>query len=405
MRRSSWVFGATAALILVGAIFFKPNAKADEPRIPASDGEVLEHVLNRSSDPRARQREDLRRALAAHPEDLGTAIALAKVDIGLSRERSDPRFLGYAQAALAPWWDLPTPPVEVLVLRATIRQSMPDFDSALVDLDRALTLAPNDPQIWITRAVVLTVRGRYDEAKQSCQPLRQLAPELVFTVCETSIDAVTGQAAPAYDRLASAIAHAARLSDDEREWAVSNLGEIALRLGHDADAEKNFRAALAIDPEDPYAIAALSDLLLDLNRPAEAITLVAQKTDNDGLLLRLAIAEKKSRAAEARAHADLLASRIDASKLRGDVVHRREQARFELEIRGDSHAALDLARANWDVQKEEWDARIFLESAVAAKNPNAAASVIAFVREHHWEDPRITSLADALAPVVDKGVH
>jgi Tfp pilus assembly protein PilF len=404
VKRSYGVFGATGALILVAAIFFRPNARADQPRIPSSDAEVLEHVLNRSSDPRARKREDLRRALVLHPDDLATATALAKVDIGLSRERSDPRYLGYAQAALAPWWDLPSPPVEVLVLRATIRQSMHDFDSALVDLDRAVALAPNDPQVWITRAVVLTVRGRYDEAKQSCLPLRRLAPDLVFTVCETSIDAVTGNAAPAYDRLATAIAQAPQLSEDEREWAVSNLGEIALRLGRDADAEKHFRAALAIDPEDPYAIAALTDLMIDLNRPDEAIKLVAQKTDNDGLLLRLAIAEKKARASEAAVHADLLASRIDASKLRGDVVHRREQARFELEIRGDSHTALDLARANWDVQKEAWDARIFLQSAVAEKKPAAAAEVVAFVREHHWQDPRITSLADALVPL-DQGAH
>jgi Tfp pilus assembly protein PilF len=393
------VFGATGALILVGAIFFKPNAKAGEPRTPTSDAEVLEHVLNRSSDPRARQREELRRALAAHPDDLSTAVALAKIDIGLSRERSDPRYLGYAQAALAPWWDLPAPPVEVLVLRATIRQSMHDFDAALIDLDRALALAPNDAQIWITRAVVLTVRGRYDEARQSCAPLARLAPTLVLTVCQASIDAVTGNAGPAYDRLSAAIDAAARgqrLSDDEREWAVSNLGEVALRLGHDADAEKHFKAALAIDPEDPYAIAALADLMIDLNRPAEAIALVSQKTDNDGLLLRLAIAEKKAHADGASTHADLLASRIDASRLRGDVVHRREQARFELEIKGDPRAALDLAKANWDVQREAWDARIFLESAVAAKDAYAAHDVVAFVREHKWEDPRITSLCDAL---------
>lgn len=390
------MFAGTGALILTGAIFFRPNAQADQPRTPKTDAEILEHVLGRSTDPRAQEREKWRRALAAHPDDVNAAIALAKVDIGLSRERSDPRYLGYAQAALAPWWDLPSPPVEVLVLRATIRQSMHDFDAALVDLDHALQLAPNDPQIWITRAVVLTVRGRYAEAKESCRPLARLAPELVLAVCETSIDALTGNASPAYARLSASIDHSSRISADEREWAVSNLGEIALRLGHDADAEKNFRAALQIDPEDPYAIAALADLLIDLGRPKEAQDLVAQKTDNDGLLLRLAIAEKASHAPEATTHADLLAARIDASRLRGDVVHRREQARFALEIKGDSQAALDLAKANWDVQREAWDARIFLESALAAGDATAAAPVIAFVHDHHWEDPRINSLCDRL---------
>ncbi len=44
------------------------------------------------------------------------------------RARSDPRYLSYAEAALGPFWDLPSPPNDVLVLRATVRQSVHDFD-------------------------------------------------------------------------------------------------------------------------------------------------------------------------------------------------------------------------------------------------------------------------------------
>jgi predicted Zn-dependent protease len=239
----------------------------------------------------------------------------------------------------------------------------------------------------------LAVRGRYDEAKASCQPLVRLAPELVYTVCETSIDAVSGSAGPAYDRLATTIRQSRRLSPDENEWASSTLGEIALRLGHDRDAETAFSTALAIDPDDPYVLAAYADLLLDLERPADAIKLVAGRTDNDGLLLRLALAEARAHAPEAAAHAEMLGARFDASHLRGDTVHRREEARFELALRADAKAALALARANWDVQREPWDVRILLESALAAGDAKAAAPAIAFLDEHRLEDPRIVALA------------
>src|SRR3984885_4862170 len=220
MRSSYFVFGATGVLVLVGALFFRPAAGADAPRIPAADTDVLERLPFGSSDPREREQDRLRRILATNPDDLRTAVALARLDTELSRARSDPRFLSYAQAALGPFWDMPSPPPDVLVLRATIRQSVHDFDKALVDLDRVVAIDPGNAQAWITRSVVLAVKGRYVEAKASCQPLARLAPELVFTVCEASIDAVTGAAGPAYDRLAAVIArNTGDLTTAENEWA------------------------------------------------------------------------------------------------------------------------------------------------------------------------------------------
>jgi tetratricopeptide (TPR) repeat protein len=400
VKRSHLVFGAIGALIVTGALVLRDPAGADVPRTPRDDGEVLERLPLRASDPRERQREVLHVELSAHPDDLRTALTLARLDIELSRARSDPRYLGYAQAALGAWWDLAAPPPAVLVLRATIRQSTHDFDGALADLDRVVATTPGDAQAWITRSVVLSVRGRYDEARASCQPLVRLAPPLVYAVCETAIDGVTGAAGAAYDRLSLAIKPSRGLSADEsadeREWATSTLGEIALRRGRDDDAETAFKAALTIDPDDAYVLAAYADLLLDRARPAEAIELVGGRTDNDGLLLRLALAEAKARAPGAPAHAEMLRARFAASHLRGDTVHRREEARFQLDLEGNAPAALALARANWDVQREPWDVRILLAAALAAGDPAAAAPALAFLDEHHLEDPRIRALAAQL---------
>ena len=54
------------------------------------------------------------------------------------------------------------------------------------------------------------------------------------------------------------------------------------------------------EPGDTRTIS-YADLLLDLGRPAEALKLVAGKTENDTLLLRLALAEAKTHAPDARA--------------------------------------------------------------------------------------------------------
>jgi hypothetical protein len=93
---------------------------------------------------------------------------------------------------------------------------------------------------------------------------------------------------------------------------------------------------------------------------------------------------------------ELLAARYDDSRLRGDTVHRREEARFVLGVKHDAGGALALARGNWEVQREPWDLRVLLAAALAAKDPTAAAPALAFLDENHLEDVRIRALAQSL---------
>jgi len=72
--------------------------------------------------------------------------------------------------------------------------------------------------------------------------------------------------------------------------------------------------------------------------------------------------------------------------LRGDTVHQREQARFELLLRRDVPTALALAKKNWAVQKEPADIRIYLEAAVMARDAVSAKPVIDWVTRHKIED-------------------
>jgi tetratricopeptide (TPR) repeat protein len=401
MRSSLAIFGATALLIAAGAIAFHPSAQAGAPRRPADDAEVLERLPGGSSDPRARREGELRRALAANPADLGTALKLARLDIQQARARSDPRYLGYAQAALARWWDDPAAPVEVLVLRATVRQSLHDFDGALADLDAVLAQDPDSAQAWITRSVVLTVKGRYEEALASCEPLSRLSTDLVTAVCVGSIESVTGRSETAYSRIRAALDGSPRATADERAWADSTLGEAAERLGRDDDAEQHFRSALAVDPDDAYVLGAYADLLLDAGRPAEAARLLAGRTASDGLLLRLALAESRAGLADARAHADAVEARFEAAHLRGDRLHLREESRFALGLHHDARRALALAIEDFAVQREPWDARVVVEAAAAAHSPAAARPVLEFLDAHHLEDPRVAAVARTLRRAVE----
>jgi Flp pilus assembly protein TadD len=364
--------------------------------VPASPNEVLESLPFAANDARSREITELRRALTANPNDLPRAVRLARLDIILARERSDPRYLGHAQAALAPWWNETAAPVEVLVLRATIRQSLHDFDAALADLDRAVRMAPDHVQAWLTRAVVLTVRGRYAEARESCARLVPMTSPLVTSVCRTQVECVTGNAVPSSAALRETLSRAGRLSPDEEGWARSLLGECATRAGQLDDAEREYARTLELDPGDAYVRAALADLLLDRGRPKEALAIVAGREVNDTLLLRIALAETRLVAPEAASHIEALGARFDASRLRGDVVHRREEARFWLELKASPARALTLALENWEVQREPADVRILLDAARAAKQPGAATAALAWLAETKLEDPFISRTAAEL---------
>ena len=79
-----------------------------------------------------------------------------------------------------PRWDRPgrrpIPPDEALLLRATLKQARHDFHGALADLDQLTARAPKNAEAQLTRAVVLTVVGRYREALSSCDALAGRTP-------------------------------------------------------------------------------------------------------------------------------------------------------------------------------------------------------------------------------------
>ena len=347
-----------------------------EPYIPGADSDVLER-LPEKNDPSLRDLKRLRTAASKHPADLALATRLARRSIEAARDSGDPRFLGQAQAALAPWWQLSDPPAPALLLRATIKQSNHDFDGASSDLDRLIAADPTDGQALLTRATVLTVQGKYAAARADCSRIAPLAVTLVFAACDAAPASLSGESDSAYHSLLAALSSAAGSDATLREWALTLAGEIAERAGDYAAAEMHFRRALALDSRDPYLISAYCDFLLDRGRAREVPPLVANQTRNDNLLLRLALAEQRLPDAESAfgEHRRELADRFDAARRRGDSLHKREEARYRLLLERDAARSLRLARENWQVQRETADLRILWEAASAAGDAGALREV------------------------------
>ena len=209
------------------------------PYIPANGSQVVERLPART-DPAQRELARLRAELAANPTDLALASSLAQaLHRTWPRIEGDPRYLGYAQAALAPWWNQPQPPDDVLVLRATLRQSTHQFAAALADLDAVVAARQRQ------RAGLADARHRADRSPATSPPRAPAACACIRArrrwwcrpAC-SSVGSVSGKARASYDRAApGARAESPAPTRAYAIWVATLLAEMAARLGDDRDAE------------------------------------------------------------------------------------------------------------------------------------------------------------------------
>ena len=392
-----WVLTVALAGLALGAAHAAPF-------LPATDSQVLERLPARATDPQAKEMNALRLAWRQQPDDVDRAVRLAERYFDAVAAEGDPRYIGYAQAALAPWWNLPAPPTAVRVLRAKLHQFDHRFTEALADLDAALLADPALGDAWAWRAAIHMVRAEYPQARRSCEKLAALAPPLIGVACAAQVDATTGRAEAAATALRNALASAPATAPAsvpgadaaQRLWALTRLAEIEERRGAYPAAEAAFRQALALGRDDVYLLAAYADFLLDRKRPGEVLLLLKDRTRADVLLLRLALAAQAAGTFERNAWARSLGERFDAAALRGDTTHRKEASRYRLALRGQPEQALALARENFAEQLEPADARILLEAALAARQPAAAAPALAWMAASGIQSVALQALADQL---------
>jgi len=366
------------------------------PYVPKGDATVLERLPVRPGDPVARELRRLRAELARDPRDLEVALRLAERYFELAGAEGDPRYIGYAQAALKPWWDISDAPTRARVMRAIVKQYSHDFSGALRDLEAATRENPRNALAWSWRAAIHMVQADYVAARADCEALRESETELGAVACMAYVEGTTGKAAAAHRALSAVFARDAGVSSAVKVWVLTRLAEMSLRQGDAKQAEAHFRAALASDVRDQFLLAAWADFLLDQGRPAEVVALLRDWMRSDILLLRLALAENVLGAPAAKEHIQALKARFDAAALRGDKLHLQEEARFNLSLLGQKEKALALAQENWKSQREPRDARILLEAALAISDPSAAKEALDWLERSGHEDPRLHQTAEKL---------
>jgi Tfp pilus assembly protein PilF len=365
------------------------------PYVPAADAEVLQQVPA-ASDPKVRQMAALRASLNAEPGNLRIAADLARAYIDFGRQVGDAHYAGYAEAVIAPWMANRPPPVTALVVQATILQYRHEFAAARRLLKSALVRDPGNAQAWLTLATLDMVQGDYAAAGDDCSKVAKHGGFALSIACSGSLRSYLGQAQQSMALLAQIEGDDPSLPAPFKAWVEGLLAESAERLGNWKQAEEHYRNALKYLPDDNFLLVAYADFLLDRGRPSEVLKLLGNYAQSDTAFLRLALAQAALSSPDVPRYTWIMAARFEALAQRGSDYYGREQVRFALHLQRDPQRALVLAQRNWEMQREPWDARVFLEAANAAGNPQAAVPVLDFLQRTKLQDPIIEPLARQL---------
>jgi tetratricopeptide (TPR) repeat protein len=350
--------GLSALCVLLAAW----NAQAQPKDLrPANDEVIVEKLSPR----------------LARPQTSSDPLAAVQQAIQLARQTADPRYLGQAQALLGAQWGNPQASYEAATLQATIEQSRHEFAQARQTLKTALTkpsLTSSHAQAWLTLATIERVQGNYAAAQAACKSISSPAAQLYASACLLETRSLQGQWSQARQGL-NALLREQRLPA-QQAWLQSLMAENEERAGNAASALKLYALSLSLDA-DGYTALAYADALLRNQTPALALAALHMQPSSDAVLIRRAAAYKQLGDLQWQALGQELQTRFAAAAQRGGTQagHAREQALFELLVRGNAQAALSLAKSNLALQREPLDWLIAMQSAQQLGQPSEAAAL------------------------------
>lgn len=340
---------------------------------PSLDSEVIEKLPARVS------------AAPATPQ---AAAEAARRWITLSRDTSDPRYLGRAQGAMARWWGQPDAPADLMVLQATVEQSRHEFSAARATLQRALQANPAHAQGWLTLATLERVAARYTASEAACRNVARYGAALYATACLLENKSLQGQ----HDAARKGFTALTMQLDDSpsRAWVFSLLAESEERAGRDDAADAAYRRSL-VDASDGYTALAYADLLLRRSRAGAAIEVLKNQPESDGVLLRRAHALRLIDDAGWKVLKSDLQGRYAAIAARGEALdtHARERALLALWLQGDPSDAWNAAQANLALQKEPLDWWLALRTSEQSGDLSAHQAVREALLQSGLKDARL----------------
>ncbi len=368
----------TVAMSLILGVFTFSYAT---PYRPSSDAEVIDTLPVGSPTFQTRQ-------LLSKSVNQPFSVVEPQINALMSRAYSqgDPRAVGQAEALLEPYRHDKAP--QVMMARANIFQANHRFDDARTELQAILKKIPNQPDSVLMLSSIDLVQGRFTEARKECDDIRDMSLMVLRFACLAQVDNMTGKLVSSRDTLTLLSQANNGLTTEQQRWLNLIRADIALRLNDPVLAKSVFEQ---IDIDTAPSLTARADWLLAHQAWAQTRELLLNHKDNDALLLRLVMSELQLKHPDAQADFRLLSERINVWQERGETAHQREQAMYALML-NPPEKALDLARSNWQKQRETADVIVYANAAIRAHSQPDLKVIDDWIKQTGFEYPRLTKV-------------
>jgi tetratricopeptide (TPR) repeat protein len=249
------------------------------------------------------------------------------------------------------------PDAQTFYLYARVLQHQHQFERALKALQRSIDLSPNMANAWLLKANIHLVQGDMDAARQACLTLIGKADMLLIATCALEVASQNGQLVESYRELARLYELYQFDNEQQKQWTVQILADMALRQGL-AQQALAYLDQLEIKNGSLSLLTLWADVQFSLNNHQEVLDTLSAVVDahtaqDDALLLRLAIAEKQLSGAKQWQAA--FGQRVKLREQRQDSLHASELAQYFLNIDVQPEKALYWAKINWRVARQAND--------------------------------------------------
>ena len=207
-----------------------------------------------SNEALAQRIQDMEARLRTHPADAAAAVLMADALLRLGRATADGRPANRAATVLRSALKEMPGYYDALRMLGAIYLSQHRFREALEVARRARDQQPDDAWNYGVIGDALIELGEYDQAFATFDTMVAMRPSATAYARVAYARELRGDLDGAVDAMHLAEQATAAEDSEARAWHAAQLGELYIRKGRLADAEREYRRSLFLYPDYPHAM-------------------------------------------------------------------------------------------------------------------------------------------------------
>ncbi len=312
-----------------------------------------------------------------------------------AEQSGDERYLGYAESILSAWPE--SAPWQISLARARLWQKQHFFDRAADELNRVLRQdkvpAPARAEAQLLLAYMAITRGEFQTALSHCAKASIYAGTTLALICSARAQSGLGKLAQSYQNLKS-LEPKLEVSSTEYAELLLSSAEFSDRSGDFVNAEVYWRTLLREQPEHILAFLSLLDFLLMQERWPEAEVLLSENQAfpfHPAIRLRTLLINTQLQRNENCVERENMQRYFQSQQLRNPNYASREYALYLLYVDQQPQKALQIAKLNWQEQRELADTRLLAHLARLQEDTDTLWLLRQWQKNSGYEDRALQS--------------